>query len=257
MIESPGQDQHWSDQDAAGRVRWLRAGGQLGEWADNTISDVEFASQTLHLDEGDTLVNLTCGWGRHAIALAHFGLNVIGIDRSADLLGLARDTSDHMGVAIRWVHGDLEDVLLREPVDAVVQFRSNLLDWVDGPADALHILDQVHAILKPGGRFLFGSPDWRALPPSHEQSWSETSEGKELYHCYFDSDSRTRWAQTVITQRDGSRREYWRHGWHPTTEQMAALLFQAEFVIEAQLNDFGYLPYDPDRPGLVWLAQKA
>jgi len=246
----------WYEQNSAGRVRWLRAGGQLGEWADNTITDIQFAGQVLYLNKGDTLLNLSCGWGRHAITLAHYGVNIIGLDVSADLLELARETSAQVSVSVRWVQGDLNDLGLTRPVDAVVQFHNNLLEWAESPADAVYALDQIHSILKPGGRFLFGASNWQASPPPREQSWAETPERTESYQHFFDSDSRVIRSQTIVTGRDGSRREFWRHAWRPTAEQMAALLYQADFDIEGQSNDFDFLPYDPDRPGLVWLARR-
>jgi 2-polyprenyl-3-methyl-5-hydroxy-6-metoxy-1,4-benzoquinol methylase len=63
----------------AGWVRWLRAGGQLDEWADNTHAEVLFASQALLLQPTSQVLNLGCGWGRHALALANAGLRVIGL----------------------------------------------------------------------------------------------------------------------------------------------------------------------------------
>ena len=247
----------WYEHAATGQVRWLRAGGHLDEWADNTLDDVHFAIHALDLKEGNTVLNLNCGWGRHAITLASYGVHVIGVDVSADMLQLARETSKNAGVVVRWVHGDLGDLRLTDPVDAVVQFRDNPLDWADGPADALHLLDQIHAVLKQDGRVLIGTPDWRALPPTQEQSLAQTPEGQEIYRHTFDRQSRRATFQTVVISRDGSQREFWRRNWHPTADQMAALLFQAEFDIEGQFNDFEFFPYDPDEPGLVWLAQKA
>ncbi len=247
----------WYEQLATGWARWLRAGGRLGEWANNTVTDIQFASQALFLEEGETVLNLSCGWGRHAITLAHYGLTVIGLDASYDLVQLARETSEHAKVDVRWVNGDLNDLHLSEPVDAVVQFNDNVLEWAESPAEAIHLLDQVHAILKEDGRFLFGNPDWTTSPPKQEQSQAETAEGREIYRQFFDSDSRTARFHTLVINRDGSQREYLRRNWHPSAEQMAALLFQANFEIEGQFNDWSFLPYDPKQPGLVWLVQKA
>ena len=240
----------------SGWVRWLRAGGQLDEWTDNTWADIQFASQILMLGEGEKLLNLSCGWGRHAIALAHYGVQVIGLDSSADLLDLARETSSLAGVQVTWLQGGLDEVLLTEPVDAIVQFNANLLERVESPAEALFVLDQIHALLKGDGRFLFGSTEWVASPPLQAQSLSETSEATETYRRFFDPESRVMDSQTVILGRDGRRREFWRRTWHPSSEQMAALLLQAGFEIEGQFNDFSFLPYDPDLQGLVWLVRK-
>jgi hypothetical protein len=97
----------WYEHEATSQIRWLRAGGRLEELANNTLADVHFAIFALDLQEGDTVVNLNCGWGRHAMALGNYGLNVIGLDASADMLQLARETSQQAGIAVRWVHGDL------------------------------------------------------------------------------------------------------------------------------------------------------
>jgi SAM-dependent methyltransferase len=252
-----GNNRAWYEHSATSQVRWLRAGGHLDEWADNTLADVHFAIHALRLHEGDTVVNLNCGWGRHAITLANHGVHVIGLDASADMLQFAKETSKSAGVLVRWVLGDLGDLRLTESVDAVVQFRDNLLNWADGPAEALHLLDQIHAILKGDGRLLFGNPRWRALPPSQEQSLAHTPEGREISRRFFDRESRRAAFQTVVIGHDGSQKEFWRRNWHPTADQMAALLFQADLMVEGQFNDFDFLPYDSSQAGLVWLAQKA
>lgn len=237
-------------------VRWLKAGGRLDEWADNTLVEIQFAGNVLNLDGDDTVLNISCGWGRHAIALAHFGINVIGLDNSDDLLQLARETSKQAGINIHWINGSLDDLTLKDPVDAVVQFHDNLLTWADGPAEALFLLDMVHSIVKEDGLFLFGSTDWRASLPQQEQSLSETHQETETYHRYFDPESRTILGQTVVLGRDGTRSEFWHHAWYPTVEQMEALIVQADFYVEGQFNDFSFLPYDPSLPGLVWLVRK-
>jgi SAM-dependent methyltransferase len=256
MAENLKNNRAWYQHAATSQVRWLRAGGDLEEWADNTLADAHFAIHALDLQAGKTVINLNCGWGRHAITLAQHGLQVIGLDVSADMLQLARETGKRAGVKVRWAEGDLSDLVLKEPVDAVVQFRDNLLDWADGPADALHLLDQLHAVLKPDGQILFGTPDWQAAPPTQEDSLAQTPEGQEIHRRFFDHDSRQASFQTLVIGRDGRRQEFWRHNWHPTAEQMAALLYQADFEIDGQFNDFLFYPYNPDDPGLVWLARK-
>ena len=240
----------------AGWMQWLRAGGQWDEWADDTFDQVEFAIHALRLEENSTVLNLNCGWGRHALAMAHYRINVIGLDTSQELLDLANDTSLQVDTSITWVRGDLGDLKLSEPLDAVVQFQGNLLAWTEGPADAVHTLDRLHAILKPGGGLLFGTNDWLAMPPRHEESQAETKAGIEHYSDFFNPDSRILRSQTVVVGHDGLRSEYWHHTWYPTADQMEALLYQAGFLVAGQLNGYNYLPYDREQPGLVWLAQK-
>lgn len=250
---SGGRHRRYSD---AGWVQWLRAGGQWDEWAEDTFDQVGFAIHALRLEENSTVLNLSCGWGRHAIAMAHYRINVVGLDTSRELLDLANETSVQVGTSVSWVRGDLSDLSLSEPLDAVVQFQDNLLEWTKGPADAVHSLDRLHAILKPGGGLLFGTNDWTATLPRHQESQAETEVGIEQYRDFFNPDSRILRSQTIVVGRDGKRSEHWHHVWHPTAEQMEALLYQAGFMVAGQLNGYNFLPYDRDQPGLVWLAQR-
>jgi len=240
----------------AGWVRWLRAGGQLDEWADNTHAEVLFASQALLLQPTSQVLNLGCGWGRHALALANAGLRVIGLERRSDLLALAQDTGQKMSLPVRWVLGSLDDLILSEPVDAIVLFHENPLSLTSGPAEALFVLEQYHSLMRERGRLLFGSSDWVADPPQHQQTRTQTFDGTETLCRQFDSHNRTVNVHTYTQARDGTRQELAHRFWHPTMDQMGSLLSSAGFNVQGRFNSFTFLPFEAGLPGLIWLAQK-
>ena len=54
--------------------------------ADQTLREVEFISDALRLGAGAEILDIACGYGRHAIELVQRGYNVTGLDLSLPLL---------------------------------------------------------------------------------------------------------------------------------------------------------------------------
>lgn len=77
--------------------------------------------------------------------------SVIGLDRSPNLLGMARTAPRPHRLAVELVQGSAENIPLeRASVDAVVT------TWtLCSIVDASRALDEMHRVLKPGGRLLF------------------------------------------------------------------------------------------------------
>lgn len=95
-----------------------------------------------------TCLDLGCGNGTLTAELAALGLDVTGMDASADMLDLARKTHPEL----RFVEGDAMSFSLPEPVDAV--FSNAVLHWIDAERQA-DALAHVAAALRPGGQFVF------------------------------------------------------------------------------------------------------
>ena len=76
------------------------------------------------LQKGDVL-DLACGPGRHATALAKRGFRVTGVDLSPFLLRQAKDLARKESVSIEWVHEDMRSFLRPETFDlAISMFTS-------------------------------------------------------------------------------------------------------------------------------------
>jgi trans-aconitate methyltransferase len=94
---------------------------------------------------GERILDLGCGTGQLAAAIAKTGADVIGLDLAPELLEAARTNFPN----IQFIQGDASNFTLAEPVDAV--FSNAALHWVpddDGVGRC------VARALKPGGRFV-------------------------------------------------------------------------------------------------------
>src|SRR3972149_3624699 len=94
----------------------------------------DFIVQALELPEGARILDLGCGWGRHAVRLAQRGYRVTGLDLSAYHLRLARAAARRAGVEVEWVRADMRDVPGRARYDAVINMFTSF-GYFDSEAD--------------------------------------------------------------------------------------------------------------------------
>jgi SAM-dependent methyltransferase len=113
--------------------RWIRA--QLG-----------------HLD-GLRVLDLGCGAGEAAVWFAKQGADVVALDLSAEFLDLTRRVAELHGVTIQTHHGDAMRLEFSDESFDVI-YAGNLLHHVDLD----QTLEQVHRILKPGGKVVSWDP---------------------------------------------------------------------------------------------------
>ena len=63
---------------------WYKYGWSLDikeqSWTEDTENQVEFLIKTLRLTGEERILDLACGYGRHALALARRGFSVVGVD---------------------------------------------------------------------------------------------------------------------------------------------------------------------------------
>ncbi|WP_010271006.1 class I SAM-dependent methyltransferase [Paenibacillus senegalensis] len=105
----------------------------------------------LGLKPGAEVLDLCCGMGRHSLALADQGYRVTGMDLSEVLLSKARQKDEKQQV--RWIHGDMREVPLEQPFDAVVNLFTSF-GYFDQETDNSKVIKEISRLLRPDGCFL-------------------------------------------------------------------------------------------------------
>jgi SAM-dependent methyltransferase len=116
-----------------------------------TEQEVAFLIDALELDRAERVLDVGCGPGRHALALARGGIDVVGVDLSEDFIALARDAAEEDGLPARFEVGDVRELVYDGEFDAVVclcQGGFGLLGGRDEP----RAFERIAAALRPGGR---------------------------------------------------------------------------------------------------------
>ena len=99
--------------------------------------------------EGVTL-DLSCGTGNYALALAERGFRVVGVDVSAPMLRVARAKSAQAKLDIRWLQADASALPFRPGAFDLATMILGL-EFVAEPGRALQ---EAHRALEPGGRLV-------------------------------------------------------------------------------------------------------
>jgi SAM-dependent methyltransferase len=132
-------------------VRHLRA-----QWSDAlTRKQVAFVVEALGLRRGSRVLDVPCGFGRHARLLARRGMQVVGVDLSPAMLAEAR----RGGAAPRltFVRGDMRRLDYEGEFEAVVNLYTSFGYF--SPRENLDVLRRMARALRPGGRILIDHRD--------------------------------------------------------------------------------------------------
>lgn len=116
-----------------------------------------------HIPDQARILDLGCGAGRCAIALAELGLEVMGVDLSRTMIEAARLQAEMAGVAVEFQVMDAMDLELPADNFDVVLCAYNGLELLPGIQGKQRALEEVWRVLKPGGRFIFSSHSLFAL----------------------------------------------------------------------------------------------
>jgi SAM-dependent methyltransferase len=109
-----------------------------------------FAAKALGLKKGARVLDVCCGTGRHSIALARRGYDVVGLDATSEYLSVARKAARGQ---VRFVQGDMRAIPFKEEFDAALNMWTSF-GYFERFSDDLKTLRSISRALKPGGRFL-------------------------------------------------------------------------------------------------------
>jgi ubiquinone/menaquinone biosynthesis C-methylase UbiE len=104
----------------------------------------------LELSPGSRILDAPCGHGRISRRLAAAGMEVTGVDLTPAYLEQARSDPQIPSNAVTYVEGDVRDLPVDGPFDAVVCWLNSFGYYDD--ADCHRVLQEFHRVLRPGGK---------------------------------------------------------------------------------------------------------
>ena len=120
---------------------------------ERTAHQVELLVQALGLTHPATILDLACGFGRHANRLTALGHTVTGIDLTPGFLEIARVQAQAMGVQVNYRQGDMRRLDFQSQFDAVLLLFT-AFGYFDDDENLL-VLRNIARALKPGGQLIF------------------------------------------------------------------------------------------------------
>jgi SAM-dependent methyltransferase len=137
----------WSDDPAFWEAMEpaLCAAARLGR----AEADVRAIEACVELAPAARVLDLACGPGAHAIALARRGHRVTGVDSSPRLLARARAAAAREGARVEWVEADMRAFRRPETFDLACSLYASFGYFEDRVNR--RVLENVRASLVPGG----------------------------------------------------------------------------------------------------------
>lgn len=228
--------------------------------------DVPFWRRLAAAQPGRVL-ELGCGTGRITIPVARAGADIVGIDRSSEMLARARKRLGRARVAgaARVVRGDIRHLPFRRRAGfSLVMAPYGILQSLTRESDLKATLASVHAVLPRGGLFVVDLvpdlPRWAEY--SGRTSLAGTSGGARLR--LIESVTQDVRRRLTIFQQEYVRRKGTDQSVHRFTltfrtlsvRQMTGRLERTGFAIEAVLGDYDGGPWDARADVWVIMARK-
>jgi D-alanine-D-alanine ligase len=147
-----------------------------------TRKEVDLFSIILNFTTDDTILDLCCGQGRHALEITRRGFKVEGLDRSRYLIQKAKASAKKENLSVKFKEGDARKLPFAPDSFEVVMMLGNSFGYFETVQDDLRILKEIFRVLKPWGRLLLDVTDGEYLREKFQaRSWEWID--KKLFVC--------------------------------------------------------------------------
>jgi SAM-dependent methyltransferase len=233
------------------RGEYLRVYAHRDE--ESAAAEAAFALRALRPPPGGRILDLACGAGRHARALATAGLAVVGLDLSPELLRVAASR----GGGVRgYVRGDMRALPFPRAFSCVTMFFTSF-GYFATDAENDRVLAEVARVLAPGGGFLLDGMNRDAVLAGLVPRSDREGPGDTRIHeaRWITPDGRRVEKRVRIFRPDRPVEEYTESVRLYSREELAERLEAAGLAVEGAFGDLAGSPPGPDRPRQVLVGR--
>lgn len=222
-----------------------------------TEDEVSIMAKLLKIKHGDSLLDVACGYGRHAISFAsHYGLKVTGIDISQGLIKSAIRFAEEKGLKIAYevMHG--KDLKYQNEFNhAIIAFNSFSLFSTE---DALVVLSNINRALKKNGKMLtdLDNKPFNCRYGASYRDW-DVSNGLSLKDVYFHQDISVEVCRDLYCMPEADRMvEFITFKRIYSEEEIRTLFIECGFCIEEIYGDWDLSPLTQNSPKMILVGVK-
>jgi 2-polyprenyl-3-methyl-5-hydroxy-6-metoxy-1,4-benzoquinol methylase len=220
-----------------------------------TEQEIQFIINILKIDNSTRILDLYCGYGRHAIELAKRGCHVTGIDANQEFLDIARQKAMEAGVQIDFLQCDMRDINYNQSFSAIINMFVAFGYFSDKENSA--VIQKIARALQPGGYFLIDllNRDWM-VRNNLNRYWRHPSGEYVLAYKIELQQGVAVMRRELLNQLTGAKThaEFALRAY--SLEEMSDILKQNGLSIAASYGGFDGSPYSKDTPRMIILAQK-
>ena len=230
----------------------------------NTVNSIdEYKKFYLELASklsASSIIDVGCGSGLLTCELVNAGHQLIGVEPSSAMLGLARKSS--CGEQVQWIEGGVEKLVgfqadLAIMTGHVAQFFLDDTGWQTA-------LSSIHRTLRPGGHLAFESrnrnvqpfPDW-PTETSHQKLQEPTVGQIEWWHELLEiKDARVKYEIHYLFRQSGEELVSLCELRFRTQEELSRSLSSAGFSVQSTFGDWDSSPVSENSPEMIFVAER-
>jgi SAM-dependent methyltransferase len=224
--------------------------------AELTVKEVDFMLSYFNLNKESNILDLMCGYGRHAIALAKKGIAVTAVDNLDDYIAEITKAAEKESLPVKTIKADVIQYKANDKFDLAL-CMGNSLNFFNAK-DTQQILANICSHLKPGGHLLINTWSLTEIAAKNfiAKSWSEIgdlkfiSDSKYLFHpTRIESDS-------LILSPDGSTEKKKAVDYLFSVSEMEMMLNKAGFAMKEIYSIPGRKQFTVGEPRAYIVAEK-
>ena len=226
------------------------------EMAADAGKEAAGVARILSLTSESQVLDIGCGWGRHCVALAGIGVQMVGLDITERMVEEARRRAalETTRAECTFCLGDFRSLPFGQgSFDAVISMHTSL-GFSEQDEDDVKTFQEARRVLRPGGHFLIDMANYFRRPPYQKQCKSRGCL-RLLEEKWFDYETRrvrVRWQ----VYEGNSCVEDWAIGWRAfAPEEITGELLRLGFADVRSCGDFGGRRFDADTERMIVIGR--
>ncbi|MCW3117208.1 MAG: hypothetical protein JWM28_1290 [Chitinophagaceae bacterium] len=221
-----------------------------------TKRELDFMVQYFNLQPGNKVLDLMCGYGRHAIGLARKGMQVTAVDNLPDYITEIEKIVAAENLPLQHIQFDILDYRAVEKFDLALCMGNSINFFNE--ADSLKLMHSVADSLNPGGKFLINSWSLAEIVIKNftEKSWSYDGDYKILTDSEFLFNPTRMETEFIIIDKEGSTEIKKAIDYIFSLSEMQKMLRAAGFILKEVYSIPGKKKFALGEPRAYLIAEK-
>jgi SAM-dependent methyltransferase len=221
-----------------------------------TAKETEFMLQYFNLGKGSKVLDIMCGYGRHAIALARKGVEVTAVDNLIDYTDEIRDIVNKESIPVNVINGDVINFKTKDVFDLAICMGNSLNFF---PAeDQIKLLSSISSQIKKGGYLLIHT--WSlaeiAIREFKEKTWSNINGLKYLADAKYLFHPTRIETETITISPDGATEVKKAIDYIFSVAEMEVILDKAGFTVKELYSIPGRKKFTVGEPRAYLIAKR-
>ncbi len=222
------------------------------EEAEQTIATLlKFITLTTHTPKA---LDIACGSGRHAVALAENGFQVTANDLSSTLLAEAKKLTESKNLTLTFTQIDMREIAFEEEFDVIVQLFTSFGYFENNDEDKI-VLQNVARALKPGGWYVLDFLNEHLVRNTLQPESRRTLDTLDVFEQRMIFGERV--VKSITLRENGETHRFIESVRLYSKEELTAMLTAVGLRLHHYLGDYhGAEFHQETSPRLILIAQK-